>query len=516
MFDTLTDRLSGIFDKLRSKGRLTDSDINATAREIRLALLEADVALPVVKQFIGRVKDRARGAEVSKALNPARQIIKIVHEELVAILGGEARRLRFAKQPPTVIMLAGLQGSGKTTLAGKLAKLLRDQNHQPLLVAADLQRPNAVQQLQVLGERAGVEVYAPQPGNGVGDPIRVAADAVAHATRQHRDIVIIDTAGRLGIDAEMMAQAAAIRDATDPDEVLFVVDAMIGQDAVNTAEAFRDGVGITGVVLAKLDGDARGGAALSVRQVTGSPILFASTGESLGDFDVFHPERMASRILGMGDVLTLIEQAERVFEDEQKERMAAKLVGEAEFTLEDFLEQLLAVKKMGPIRNVLGMMPGMSQMKDQLDELDDKHIDRVTAIIRSMTPQERTNPKLLNGSRRVRIANGSGTSVTDVNQLMERFAEAQKQLKQVTGMLGGMGRKATKSPKIKRKGKKGKVKERRVRGGGFGGGLPGGLPGGMPGLPGGGPDTPAEPKDLPEGFEMPKIDFSKFGKGKRG
>jgi len=521
VFDTLTDRLSGIFDRLRSKGRLTDSDINATAREIRLALLEADVALPVVKQFIGRVRERARGADVSKALNPAQQIIKIVHEELVTILGGEARRLRFAKQPPTVIMLAGLQGSGKTTLAGKLARWLREQGHQPLLVAADLQRPNAVQQLQVLGERAGVEVYAPEPGNGIGDPVRVAADSVAHATRQHRDIVIVDTAGRLGVDAEMMAQAAAIRDATDPDEVLFVVDAMVGQDAVNTAEAFRDGVGITGVVLAKLDGDARGGAALSVRQVTGSPILFASTGENLGDFDVFHPERMASRILGMGDVLTLIEQAERVFEDDQKQRMAAKLVGEADFTLEDFLEQLLAVKKMGPIRNVLGMMPGVSQMKDQLDELDDKHIDRVAAIIRSMTPAERANPKLLNGSRRVRIANGSGTSVTDVNQLVERFNEAQKQLKQMTGMLGGMGRgrKATKSPKIKRKGKKGKVKERRVRGGGglpggFPGGMPGGLPGGLPGMPADG--ASAEPKDLPEGFDMPKIDFSKFGKGKKG
>ncbi|MGH3657391.1 MAG: signal recognition particle protein, partial [Micromonosporaceae bacterium] len=491
----------------------------ATAREIRLALLEADVALPVVRTFIARIKERARGSEVSQALNPAQQVIKIVHEELVSIIGGEARRLQFAKQPPTVIMLAGLQGSGKTTLAGKLARWLREQNHQPMLVAADLQRPNAVQQLQVLGERAGVEVYAPQPGNGVGDPIQVAASALDHAKRQHRDVVIIDTAGRLGVDAEMMAQAAAIRDATSPDEVLFVVDAMIGQDAVTTAEAFRDGVGITGVVLAKLDGDARGGAALSVRQVTGSPILFASTGETLEDFDVFHPERMASRILGMGDVLTLIEQAEKVFEDDQKERMAAKLVGQQGFTLDDFLEQLLAVQKMGPIRNVLAMMPGMAQMKGQLDDLDDKHIGKVTAVIRSMTPQERENPKLLNGSRRVRIANGSGTTVTDVNQLVERFNEAQKQLKQMSGMFGGGGRKATKSPKIKRKGKKGKVKQRRARpvGGGMPGGfpgMPGGLPPGMGGPPGG--SAPEEPAELPDGFEMPQIDFSKFGKGKKG
>jgi signal recognition particle subunit SRP54 len=324
VFDTLSDRLSGIFAKLRGKGKLSDADIDATAREIRLALLEADVALPVVKAFISRLKERARGAEVSQALNPAQQVIKIVHEELVGVLGGEARRLRFAKNPPTVIMLAGLQGSGKTTLAGKLARHLRGLGHQPLLVACDLQRPNAVNQLQVLGKRAGVEVYAPSPGNVVdgngehhygGDPVAVAKDSIEHARRQMRDIVIVDTAGRLGIDAEMMQQAADIRDAVQPDEVIFVIDAMVGQDAVATAEAFRDGVGITGVVLSKLDGDARGGAALSVREVTGQPILFASTGEKLEDFDVFHPDRMASRILGMGDVLTLIEQAESAFEE---------------------------------------------------------------------------------------------------------------------------------------------------------------------------------------------------------
>jgi signal recognition particle subunit SRP54 len=517
VFDTLSDRLSGILTKLRGKGRLTDADIDATAREIRLALLEADVALPVVKAFIARIKERARGAEVSQALNPAQQVIKIVHEELIAILGGEARRLRFAKQPPTVIMLAGLQGSGKTTLAGKLAQWLRGQGHQPLLVAADLQRPNAVGQLQVLGERAGVEVYAPQAGSGVGDPVRVAADSVAHARRQLRDIVIIDTAGRLGIDAEMMAQAAAIRDATEPDEIIFVVDAMVGQDAVTTAEAFRDGVGITGVVLSKLDGDARGGAALSVRHVTGQPILFASTGEKLDDFDVFHPDRLAGRILGMGDVLTLIEQVDTAFEEEQRERMTAKLLGGQQFTLDDFLEQLLAVRRMGPIANVLAMMPGMSQMKDQLAEVDDKHLDKVTAIIRSMTPAERENPKILNGSRRVRVANGSGVTVMDVNQLLNRFADAQKMMKQMGGMMGlpGARRKATKSPKNKRKGKKGGSTRPRATPGIPG--LPGGMPGGMPHLPPGlDPSQLGGADGLPPGFTLPKLDFGKLARGDNG
>ncbi len=318
------------------------------AREIRIALLEADVALPVVRQFIAAIKERARGEEVSQALNPAQQVIKIVNEELVTILGGETRRVQFAKQPPTVIMLAGLQGSGKTTLAGKLGSWLREQGHAPVLVAADLQRPNAVTQLQVVGERAGVAVYAPHPGTvegtagtvALGDPVAVARDSIEFARRAQHDMVIVDTAGRLGIDAEMMRQAADIRDAVEPQEVLFVVDAMVGQDAVNTAEAFRDGVGFTGVVLTKLDGDARGGAALSVRQVTGQPIMFASNGEKLEDFDVFHPDRMASRILGMGDMLTLIEQAEKHFDEAEAEKMAAKLAAGNQFTLEDFLDQL--------------------------------------------------------------------------------------------------------------------------------------------------------------------------------
>ena len=511
MFDTLSDRLSGIFTKLRGKGKLTEADIDATAREIRLALLEADVALPVVKAFIASLKERAHGAEVSQALNPAQQIIKIVNEELVSILGGEGRRLTFAKTPPTVIMLAGLQGAGKTTLAGKLARWLKNQGHQPMLVAADLQRPNAVNQLQVVGSRAGVDVYAPSPGNGVGDPVQVARDSIEQAKRTAKDIVIVDTAGRLGIDAEMMQQAADIRDAVNPDEVIFVIDAMVGQDAVTTAEAFRDGVGITGVVLSKLDGDARGGAALSVRHVTGEPILFASTGEKLEDFDVFHPDRMASRILGMGDVLTLIEQAEAAFDDDQKEKMTSKLMGGEQFTLEDFLDQLIAVRRMGPIANILGMMPGMGQMKDQLAELDDSHFDRVTAIIRSMTPGERTNPKIINGSRRVRIANGSGMTVMDVNQLLNRFADAQKMMKQMGGMMGlpgGNRRKATKSPKNKRKGTKGGNNRPRLGGAG---GMPAGFGGGMPQLPPGlDPNALANGQGLPPGFKLPKLDFNKL------
>ena len=367
MFESLSDRLTGALQGLRGKGRLTDADIDATTREIRLALLEADVSLPVVRAFVGRIKDRAKGAEVSGALNPAQQVVKIVNEELIGILGGQTRQLAFAKTPPTVVMLAGLQGSGKTTLAGKLALWLRGQGHTPLLVACDLQRPGAVNQLRITGERAGVAVFAPHPGTsadaeadqqaGPADPVAVAAAGLAEARAKHFDVVIVDTAGRLGIDEEMMAQASAIRTAVDPDEVMFVLDAMVGQDAVATAQAFGEGVGFTGVVLTKLDGDARGGAALSVREIAGVPILFASAGEKLEDFDVFHPDRMASRILGMGDVLSLIEQAEQVFDAQQAEAAAAK-IGSGELTLEDFLEQMLAIRKMGPIGNLLGMLPG--------------------------------------------------------------------------------------------------------------------------------------------------------------
>ncbi|PFG28478.1 signal recognition particle protein [Corynebacterium renale] len=469
MFESLSDRLSSALKGIRGKGKLTEADINATAREIRLALLEADVSLPVVRGFIKRIKERAMGAEVSQALNPAQQVIKIVDQELTEILGGETRRLRLAKNPPTVIMLAGLQGAGKTTLAGKLAKHLVKQGHTPMLVACDLQRPGAVQQLQIVGERAGVPTFAPDPGTAPdstehemgtshGDPVAVARAGVEEARRTQHDVVIVDTAGRLGIDEILMTQARNIRDAIDPDEVLFVIDAMIGQDAVTTAEAFRDGVDFTGVVLTKLDGDARGGAALSIREVTGRPILFASTGEKLDDFDVFHPDRMASRILGMGDVLSLIEQAETVFDQEEAQDTATKIMS-GELTLEDFLEQMLMIRRMGPIGNLLKMMPGGKQMSQMADMVDEKHLDRIQAIIRGMTPAERANPKILNASRRKRIAAGSGVQVSDVNQLVERFFEAKKMMGKMAGQfgMGGMSRRsATKKHKKGRKRKGGK------------------------------------------------------------
>ncbi|GAB3602113.1 signal recognition particle protein [Microbacterium aureliae] len=429
-FGTLSDRLTETFRNLRTKGKLTPADVDGTVREIRRALLDADVALGVVKEFTAKIRERALGDEVNRALNPAQQVVQIVNEELVGILGGQQRRLQFAKNPPTVIMLAGLQGSGKTTFAGKLARMLEKDGHTPLLVAADLQRPNAVNQLQVVAERAGAAIYAPEPGNGVGDPVRVARDGVEVARRQQHDVVIIDTAGRLGVDAELMKQAADIRRATDPDEVLFVIDAMIGQDAVNTAKAFQDGVDFTGVVLSKLDGDARGGAALSVASVTGRPIIFASTGEGLEDVEAFHPDRMASRILDLGDILTLIEQAQQAFDEEEALKVAEKLATE-QFTLEDFLEQMQQMRKMGSMKKMLGMLPGMGQMKQQIDDFDEREIDRTEAIIRSMTPAERRNTKILNGSRRLRIARGSGMTVTDVNQLVQRFEQAAKMMKTV-------------------------------------------------------------------------------------
>lgn len=433
MFATLSDRLAATFKNLRGKGRLSESDVDETVREIRIALLDADVALPVVREFCATVKERALSSEVSGALNPSQQVVKIVHEELVAILGGTTRRLRFAKTGPTVILLAGLQGAGKTTLAGKLALHLREQSHQPLLVAADLQRPNAVDQLKVVGEQAGVSVFAPEPGNGVGDPVAVAREAISFAIGKLHDIVIVDTAGRLSIDAELMDELRAVRDAVSPDETLLVLDAMIGQDAVTTATTFGDQVGFDGVVLTKLDGDARGGAALSVVGVTGKPIMFASVGEKLADFETFHPDRMASRILDMGDVLTLIEAAEKAFDADEAAKMAAKVAKGDDFTLEDFLLQMQAVKKMGSLGKLMGMLPGMGDVRAQLDQLDPREMDRVAAIIQSMTPGERDDPKILNASRRLRIANGSGTQVSDVNSLIDRFGEAQKMMRQMRG-----------------------------------------------------------------------------------
>ena len=520
MFESLSDRLQTTLKGLRGKGKLTEADINATAREIRLALLEADVSLTVVRGFIKRIKERAVGAEVSEALNPAQQVIKIVNEELVTILGGETRRMQFAKNPPTVIMLAGLQGAGKTTLAGKLAKHLSGQGHTPMLVACDLQRPGAVQQLQIVGERAGVPTFAPDAGTSVdahdhemgtstGDPVQVAQAGIEEAKRAQHDVVIIDTAGRLGIDETLMTQARNIRDAVNPDEVLFVIDSMIGQDAVSTAEAFRDGVDFTGVVLTKLDGDARGGAALSIREVTGKPIMFASTGEKLENFDVFHPERMASRILGMGDMLSLIEQAEATLDHDKAEDAARKL-GSGELTLNDFLDQLLMVRKMGPIGNLLKMMPGGKQMSEMAEMVDEKQIDRIQAIIRGMTPEERENPKVLNASRRKRIALGSGVEVADVNQLIERFNEAKKMMTKMAGQfgMGGGARSATKKKPKGRKGKNGKRKKPKNtnRGGGMPQ-MPGGMPG-MPGMPGGG--------GMPSMEELQKLQEQMGGGGAGG
>ena len=541
MFESLSERLTGALKDLRGKGRLSESDINATAREIRLALLEADVSLPVVRAFIKRIKERAAGAEVSQALNPAQQVVKIVNEELVQILGGDTQRIRLAKTPPTVIMLAGLQGAGKTTLAGKLAKHLAGQGHTPILVACDLQRPGAVQQLEIVAKQAGVASFAPDPGTAVdsyehemgtshGDPVDVARRGVEHARVNQYDVVIVDTAGRLGIDEVLMKQASDIRDAVNPDEVFFVIDAMIGQDAVVTAEAFRDGVDFTGVVLTKLDGDARGGAALSIREVTGKPIMFASTGEKLEDFDVFHPERMASRILGMGDMLSLIEQAEQVFDQKQAEQTAAKM-GSGELSLEDFLEQMLMIRKMGPIGNILKMLPGGSQMSEMADMVDEKHLDRMQAIIRGMTPAEREDPKILNASRRKRIAAGSGVTVTEVNQLVDRFFEAKKMMGKMAGQFGmpggGMNRSATKKRPKGRKGKGGRRRPMRQPGGMPGGGMPG-MPdmaqlqqlqkqmeagGGMPGMPGM-PKLPGMPK-MPKGMEGIDLDNLDFGQGKK-
>ncbi|MEW9517109.1 signal recognition particle protein [Streptomyces tubercidicus] len=514
MFDTLSDRLASTFKNLRGKGRLSEADIDATAREIRIALLEADVALPVVRAFIKQVKERATGSEVSQALNPAQQVIKIVNEELVGILGGETRRLRLAKTAPTVIMLAGLQGAGKTTLAGKLGRWLKGQGHAPMLVACDLQRPNAVNQLSVVAERAGVAIFAPEPGNGVGDPVQVAKDSIEYARGKQHDIVIVDTAGRLGIDQELMQQAADIRDAVSPDEVLFVVDAMIGQDAVNTAEAFRDGVGFDGVVLSKLDGDARGGAALSIAHVTGKQIMFASNGEKLDDFDAFHPDRMASRILGMGDMLSLIEKAEQTFSQAEAEKMAAKLAkGPKEFTLDDFLAQMEQVRKMGSISKLLGMLPGMGQMKDQINNLDEREVDRTAAIIKSMTPAERQEPTIINGSRRARIAKGSGVDVSAVKGLVERFFEARKMMSKMAqgggmpgmpgmpGMGGGGARKKKQVKQAKGKRKSGNPMKRKAEEEAAAARREAAQTGNPLGLPQAGQD--------PQNFELPE-EFKKF------
>ena len=442
MFDSLTSRFSTVFSSLRSRGKISKGDIDATCAEIRQALLESDVALEVVESFVAQIAEKSTAAlaTMQSGTNQANAIFEIVNTSLVEILGGQARRIRFSKNPPTVIMLAGLQGAGKTTLAGKLAKFYSDQGNTPLLVASDLQRPNAVTQLQVVGESIGVPVFAPEPGNGIGDPVKVAKAGVEFAKAKQYNMVIVDTAGRLGVDADLMKQASDIRDAVKPDEILFVVDAMIGQDAVRTSQAFLDGVGFDGVVLTKLDGDARGGAALSITSMTQRPIMFVSTGEKTSEFDIFYPDRMASRVLGMGDVATLAEAAKKAFDGDTSAKLEAKFASGEDFTLEDFLEQLTAMSKMGSMSKLLGMLPGSGAMKKQIDSFDEGEIVRTKAIVQSMTPVERRDPKVLNGSRRARIALGSGRKVSDVNNLVDRFSAAQKMMRQVRngGMPAGM------------------------------------------------------------------------------
>jgi signal recognition particle subunit SRP54 len=433
MFDSLSDRFDAIFTRLRGRGRLTDEDVDAVMREIRVALLEADVNFTVVRGFIQRVKDQCVGADLSKSLTPAQQVIKIVHDELVQVLGGEVLKITYASKPPTVVLLAGLQGSGKTTAAAKLGRWFRQQGRNPLLVGADPPRPAAVEQLRVLGGQANVPVFSEAT-----DPVAVARAGLAEAQRLGRDVLIVDTAGRLAIDEELMEEVRLISEATTPHFTFLVVDAMTGQDAVNVAEAFHATLELDGVILTKLDGDARGGAALSVKEVVGRPIAFASVGEKLADFEAFHPDRMAGRILGMGDVLTLIEKAEQAYDAEVAEKAAVKLQ-EGNFTLEDFLEQMQQVKKMGPLQGIVSMLPGVpKELKNA--QIGDKEMGRVEAIIRSMTPAERIEPAIINGSRRQRIADGSGSSVSEVNLLLKQFKEVQKMMKGF-GKVPGMGKK---------------------------------------------------------------------------
>ena len=428
MFDSLSDRLGAVVGKLRNRGRLSEADVDEILAEIRTALLEADVNVAVVRNVLARIREQSVGEAMSKVLDPAQQVVKTVQAELVALLGGETLKITYASQPPTVVLMAGLQGSGKTTSAAKLAAWFKKQGRQPMLVGADLQRPAAVEQLRVLGQQIGVPVFS-----APGDPVETARLGLEEARRLGRNVLIVDTAGRLAIDEEMMEQVRRISETVSPRYTFLVVDAMTGQDAVTVAEAFNNTLAIDGVILSKLDGDARGGAALSVKEVIGKPIAFAATGEKLDAFEQFHPDRMAGRILGMGDMLSLIEQAEQVFEKEEAEKAAKKLV-DGKFTLDDFLDQLQQLKKMGPLQNVLGMLPGVgAQLKGA--EVSDDQVKRTEAIIRSMTPAERENPQIINGSRRTRIANGSGTQVQDVNRLVKQFAEMQKMMKQFGGRL---------------------------------------------------------------------------------
>jgi len=432
MFDSLSDRLQGILGRVRGRGRLTEADVDEVLAEIRTALLDADVNVAVVRDVMVRIREAAVGAQLSEVLDPGQQIVKIVNAELVAMLGGETLRITYASSPPTVVLMAGLQGSGKTTSAAKLARWFRAQGRQPLLVGADLQRPAAVEQLRTLGAQVGVPVFS-EPG----DPVSTAKKGLKEAKRLGKDVLIVDTAGRLSVDEEMMRQVADISRAVSPDYTFLVVDAMTGQDAVGVAEAFHARLDVDGIILSKLDGDARGGAALSVKSVIGRPVAFAATGERMDAFEQFHPDRMAGRILGMGDVLTLIEQAEQVFEKDKAEEAAARLM-EGQFTLDDFIDQLQQVKKMGPLSGVLGMLPGVP--KDLKNAgIGDDVLRTTEAIIRSMTREERRDPSVINGSRRTRIARGSGTQVSDVNRLLKQFTEMQKMMKRMGALASGKG-----------------------------------------------------------------------------
>jgi signal recognition particle subunit SRP54 len=448
MFESLTDKFEGILSRLRSRGRLSDADVDEVLREIRTALLDADVEIGVVRGFTDAVRARCVGLDLVQNLSPGQQVIKIVNEELVGILGGETFKISYAGRPPTVILLAGLQGSGKTTTSAKLARWFKQQGRNPLLVGADLQRPAAVEQLRVLGQQAGVTVFS-EPT----DPVSVAQAGLEEARRLGRDVLIVDTAGRLSIDDDLMSEIRHIADAVDPHYTFLVIDAMTGQDAVSTAAAFHQTLSLDGVIVTKLDGDARGGAALSVKQVVGRPIAFASTGEKLDDFDQFHPDRMADRILGMGDVLSLIEQAERTMDKDVATKGAAAMV-EGRFTLEDFLEQLQQVKKMGSLSGMLSLLPGVPKdLKQASAAIDDRQIAQVEAIIQSMTPAERAEPSVIDGARRVRIANGSGTATSDVNALLKQFKEMQKMMKSMgkggmSGALGGLGGMLGRGPKM--------------------------------------------------------------------
>ncbi|MBN1254888.1 MAG: signal recognition particle protein [Deltaproteobacteria bacterium] len=436
MFETLTERLDHVFKKLKGRGKLSEKDIKDALREVRLALLEADVNYKVVKDFITGVEEKATGQEVTASLIPAQQVIKIVHEELISLMGGgEDNSLKLSGSPPSSIMVVGLQGSGKTTTAGKLASYLREKNRNPYLVPADPYRPAAIEQLRKLGETLGIDCYAPQKND---DPVQIVAKALKLARSQNFDALIFDTAGRLHIDEELMEELLGIKKVLNPSEILLVADAMTGQDAVNVAKGFNDVVGITGVILTKMDGDARGGAALSIKAVTQKPIKFIGTGEKLDAWESFHPDRMASRILGMGDVLSLIEKAQSAFDERQAEALEKKLRKD-EFTLEDFRDQLRQIKKMGPLEDILGMIPGLGKLKGIKNmRPDEKQLVRLDAMVSSMTAKERRNPRIINGSRRLRIAKGSGTTVQDVNRLLKQFAMTKKMIKQVSKR-GGKG-----------------------------------------------------------------------------